>query len=107
MKSLYGHFSKVCWILLALVVPALAQDGGAVASSSGMIALGAGLAIGIGTIGPGQGLGNGVGKAMEAIGRNPEAEPKVKNNMIVGLAFIEALSIYALVIAFILSGNVG
>jgi len=107
MKSLSGHFSKVCWILLALVVPALAQDGGATASASGMIALGAGLAIGIGTIGPGQGLGNGVGKAMEAIGRNPEAEPKVKNNMIVGLAFIEALSIYALVIAFILSGNVG
>ena len=82
MKSLTGHFSKVCWILLALVVPALAQDGGATASASGMIALGAGLAIGIGTIGPGQGLGNGVGKAMEAIGRNPEAEPKIKNNML-------------------------
>lgn len=106
MKSLSGHFSKVCWILLALVVPALAQDGQA-ASPAGMIALGAGLAISIGTLGPGLGLGNGVGKAMEAIGRNPEAEPKVKNNMIVGLAFIEALSIYALVIAFILSGNVG
>ncbi|MFA5508596.1 MAG: ATP synthase F0 subunit C [Vulcanimicrobiota bacterium] len=92
--------------MLVLVLPALAQDGAA-ASSSGMIALGAGLAISIGTLGPGLGLGNGVGKAMEAIGRNPEAEPKVKNNMIVGLAFIEALSIYALVIAFILSGNVG
>ena len=43
---------------------------------------------------------------MEAIGRNPEAEPKIKNNMIVGLAFIEALSIYALVIAFILGSKV-
>ena len=106
MKSLFGHFSKVCWILLALVVPALAQDGAVVVSPAGMIAIGAGLAISIGTIGPGLGLGNGVGKAMEAIGRNPEAEPKVKNNMIVGLAFIEALSIYALVIAFILSGKV-
>lgn len=107
MKSLNGHFSKVCWILLALVAPALAQDGvAAVTSPAGMIALGAGLAIAIGTLGPGLGLGNGVGKAMEAIGRNPEAEPKIKNNMIVGLAFIEALSIYALVIAFILSGKV-
>lgn len=106
MKSLSGHFSKVCWILLALVVPALAQDGVTMLDPDGMIALGAGLAIAIGTIGPGFGLGNGVGKAMEAIGRNPEAEPKVKNNMIVGLAFIEALSIYALVIAFILSGKV-
>ena len=105
MKSLNGHFSKVCWILLALVVPALAQDGGA-NPSAGMIAFGAAFAIAIGTIGPGFGLGNGLGKAMEAIGRNPEAEPKIKNNMIVGLAFIEALSIYALVIAFILSGKV-
>ena len=107
MKSLYGHFSKVCWILLALVVPALAQEGGAAMSADGLIAIGAGLAISVGTIGPGLGLGNGVGKAMEAIGRNPEAEPKIKNNMIVGLAFIEALSIYALVIAFILRGNIG
>lgn len=106
MKSLFGRFSKVCWILLALVVPALAQDGGnAVMSPAGMIALGAGLAISIGTLGPGLALGNAVGKAMEAIGRNPEAEPKIKNNMIVGLAFIEALSIYALVIAFILSNS--
>ena len=105
MKSLKGHFSKVCWILLALMVPAFAQDGGA-SSSAGMIAFGAAFAIAIGTIGPGLGLGNGLGKAMEAIGRNPEAEPKIKNNMIVGLAFIEALSIYALVIAFILGGKV-
>jgi F-type H+-transporting ATPase subunit c len=43
-----------------------------------------------------------VGKAMEAIGRNPEAEPKIKNNMIVGLAFTEALAIYALLIALLL-----
>lgn len=104
MKSLTGHFSKVCWILLALVAPALAQDGGAVVADTGlsMAYLGAGLAIAIGTLGPGLALGNGVGKAMEAIGRNPEAEPKIKTNMIVGLAFIEALSIYALVIAFLL-----
>jgi F-type H+-transporting ATPase subunit c len=66
--------------------------------------LGAGLAIGLGTIGPGIGLGSGVGKAMEAIGRNPEAAGTVRNVMLIGLAFIEALSIYALVIAFILSG---
>lgn len=67
--------------------------------------LAAGLAIGIGTLGPGIGLGTGVGKAMEAIGRNPEAQPKIQGSMILGLAFIEALSIYALVIAFILSGK--
>lgn len=92
-------FFRVCWFLLALVAPAMAQDAGV---AVGFAWFGAGLAIAIGTIGPGLALGNGVGKAMEAIGRNPEAEPKIKNNMIVGLAFIEALSIYALLIALLL-----
>lgn len=73
--------------------------------NQGLAALAAGLAIAIGTLGPGFGLGNAVGKAMEAIGRNPEAQPKIQGSMILGLAFIEALSIYALVIAFILSGK--
>lgn len=91
----------VALMLLALISPAFAQGAG---PGVALAWLGAGLAIGLGTIGPGVGLGTGVGKAMEAIGRNPEAEPKIKNNMLVGLAFIEALSIYALVIAFILSG---
>lgn len=73
--------------------------------NAGLAWLAAGLAIAIGTLGPGFGLGNAVGKAMEAIGRNPEAQPKIQGSMILGLAFIEALSIYALVIAFILSGK--
>ena len=51
----------------------------------------------------GLGLGLVGMKAMEAIGRNPEAEPKIKNNLIVGLAFTEALSIYALLIALVLA----
>lgn len=104
MKSLFGRFSRVCWILLALVAPAMAQEAATVANHGavGWAWVGAGLAIGIGTFGPGLGLGNGVGKAMEAIGRNPEAEPKIKNNMIVGLAFTEALAIYALLIALLL-----
>lgn len=75
-------------------------------TNSAFIAIAAALAIGLGTIGPGIGLGNGVGSAMEAIGRNPEAQPKIQGSMLLGLAFIEALSIYALVIAFILSGKV-
>ena len=105
MKNLSVQFTKVCFFLLALGLPVLAQDNTGGPEDTfwkGMAMLGAGLAIAIGTIGPGLGLGNGVGKAMEAIGRNPEAEPKIKNNMIVGLAFIEALSIYALLIALLL-----
>ena len=108
MKSLKGRFSTVCWILMAMMVPAVAQDPAAAAaaaewSAKGWAWFGAAFAIAVGTIGPGLALGNGVGKAMEAIGRNPEAEPKIKNNMIVGLAFTEALSIYALLIALVLA----
>ena len=61
-----------------------------------------GLVMGFGMIGPGIGIGFLVGKALEAIGRNPEAINKIKTNMILGLAFTEAIAIYALVFALIL-----
>jgi F-type H+-transporting ATPase subunit c len=64
--------------------------------------LGAALAIGLGAIGPGIGIGLLAGKAMEAIGRNPEAAGTIQTNMILGLAFAEAIGIYALVVALIL-----
>ncbi|HUX86598.1 MAG TPA: ATP synthase F0 subunit C [Chloroflexota bacterium] len=64
--------------------------------------LAAGLAIGLGAFGPGIAIGLLVGRAMEAIGRNPEAEPAIRLNMILGLAFAEAIAIYALVVALIL-----
>ena len=64
--------------------------------------LGAALAIGLGAIGPGIGIGLLSGKAMEAIGRNPEAAGTIQTNMILGLAFAEAIGIYALVVALIL-----
>ena len=58
--------------------------------------------MGVGTIGPGIGIGLIFAKAMEAIGRNPDAAGKIQTNMILGAAFAEALAIYALVIALIL-----
>lgn len=61
----------------------------------------AGLAIGIGAIGPGLGIGLIGMKAVEAIGRNPEAQSKILPVMLLGMAFAEAIAIYALVIAFI------
>ncbi len=64
--------------------------------------LAAGLAIGIGAIGPGIGIGIIGGKAVEALGRNPEAESSVRTMMILAIAFAEAVAIYALVIALIL-----
>jgi len=59
------------------------------------------LAVGLGVIGPGVGIGIIVGKALEAIGRNPEAQGKVQATMFIGIAFTEALAIFALVIGFI------
>ncbi|MCX6797752.1 MAG: ATP synthase F0 subunit C [Candidatus Falkowbacteria bacterium] len=58
------------------------------------------LAIGIGAIGPGLGIGLIGAKAMEAIGRNPEAVGKILVPMLLIAAFAEAIAIYALVIAF-------
>lgn len=58
------------------------------------------LAIGIGSIGPALGIGFIGGKAMEAIGRNPEAASKILVPMLLAAAFAEAVAIYALVIAF-------
>jgi F-type H+-transporting ATPase subunit c len=60
------------------------------------------LAIGLGALGPGIGLGLIAGRAVEAIGRNPEAANKIQTNMILGLAFAEAVAIYALVVALII-----
>ena len=67
--------------------------------------LAAGLAIGLGALGPGIGVGMGVAKAMEAIGRNPEASGTLFLPMIIGLAFAEAIAIYSLIIAFLLFGR--
>jgi len=64
--------------------------------------LAAGLAIGLGTIGPGIGIGIGFSRAMEAIGRNPEASGTLFVPYILGLALTEAMAIYALIIGLVL-----
>ncbi len=60
------------------------------------------LVVGLGVIGPGIGIGIIVSKALEAIGRNPDAMGKIQTTMFLGIAFTEALAIFALVIGFIL-----
>jgi F-type H+-transporting ATPase subunit c len=69
--------------------------------------LAAGLAIALGSFGPGIGIGLLAGRAMEAIGRNPEAAGAIQTNMILALAFAEAIAIYALVMAIILTFAAG
>lgn len=70
--------------------------------AEGMKALATALAIGLGALGPGIGIGIIGGKGLEAIGRNPEVEGKVRTMMILGIAFAESVAIYALVIALII-----
>jgi len=60
------------------------------------------LAIGIGVIAPALAIGNIAGKAMEALGRNPEAEKVIRPSMILAMAFAEAIAIYVLVVVLII-----
>ncbi|MCB9819303.1 ATP synthase F0 subunit C [Candidatus Nomurabacteria bacterium] len=67
-----------------------------------MKALAMAIAAGVGVLGPGIGIGMLVSKALEAIGRNPEAAGKIQATMFIGIAFVEALAIFALVVAFVI-----
>jgi F-type H+-transporting ATPase subunit c len=63
----------------------------------------AALAIGLGALGPGLGIGLAVRGAMEALGRNPEAEGAIRLTMIIGAALAEAVAIYAFVVAIVIA----
>ncbi len=70
--------------------------------SDAMKAVAMALAAGVGVLGPGIGIGMLVARALEAIGRNPEASGKIQATMFIGIAFVEALAIFALVVAFVI-----
>ncbi len=99
-------------LLLAAIPPVIeavrvvAQTGEASTSfnitDDGIKFIGAGLAMGLGSFGPAIAIGNLVGRALDALGRNPEAQPVIQTNMILGLAFAEAIGIYALVTAIMI-----
>jgi F-type H+-transporting ATPase subunit c len=73
--------------------------GGGIAEASGLAAA---LAIGLGALGPGLGIGLAVRGAMDAIGRNPEAEGGIRTTLIIGAALAEAIAIYALLVAILI-----
>ena len=77
------------------------------ASNFGLIALGAGLGIGLAALGGGIGQGRAAAGALEGIARNPGAAGQIRGPMILGLALIESLVIYALIIALLLVLKVG
>lgn len=65
-------------------------------------AIGAGLCMGIGAIGPGIGEGNAVGKALEGMARQPEVAGNLRSTMIMGCAIAETTGIYSLLISFLI-----
>jgi F-type H+-transporting ATPase subunit c len=71
-------------------------------TDTGLRLIAAALAIGLGTIGPGIGIGVLVNAALNAMGRNPEASGQLQINMFIGIAFTEALGIFALVFALLI-----
>ena len=83
-----------------------AAGGGDGGWSHGLIALAAGLGLGLAAFGAALGQGRATAAAMESIGRNPNSADRIFTPLIVGLALMEALALYALVIAFFLQGKI-
>jgi F-type H+-transporting ATPase subunit c len=86
--------------LLIAAEDALAAD--AVSTGDGLTAMGAGLAYGFAAIGPALGIGNLVGKSVEAMARQPEAAGMVRTTMFLGIAFTEALALIGFVVFILL-----
>jgi F-type H+-transporting ATPase subunit c len=86
--------------LLMAADEALAAD--AVSTGDGLTAMGAGLAYGFAAIGPALGIGNLVGKSVEAMARQPEAAGMVRTTMFLGIAFTEALALIGFVVFILL-----
>lgn len=89
--------------------PAFAAEASAAADmglKGGLIALGAGIGMGLAAFGVGLGQGRATAAAMESIGRNPNSADRLFTTFILGLALMEALALYTLVIALILQGKI-
>ena len=89
-------------MMLSFATAAFAADGDAAAAGLGLLAIGTAVGIGLAAAGCGIGQGLAVKAACEGTARNPEASGKISQSLILGLAFIESLCIYALLIDLIL-----
>ena len=102
-------FSVIMILVVGLMLLATAAFAGEAATHDagkfaffGTVAAASAIGIGIAALGTGIGMGLGIGRAVEGIARNPEASGKIMTTMIVGLALIESLAIYTLVVVLIL-----
>jgi F-type H+-transporting ATPase subunit c len=107
MKKKVLALTSMAWTML-VASTAFAQDGAASNQFTANIglAVGAGLAIGLAAFGGSLGQGRAAAAALEGIARNPNASGKIFVPMILGLALIESLVIYAMIIAFMLQGKI-
>ncbi len=107
MKKLLRVLSLIV-AQFGIVSLAMAEEAVNATSSdqSGLIALGAAIAMGLGTLGGALAQGKAASAALEGIARNPGAQSKVQTPMILGLALIESLVLLSFVIAFLLVGKV-
>jgi len=109
MTSRRRHYAAAMLTGLAILLVAPAAFAGAeenAADNIWGIALGAGLAIGIAALGGALAQGRAAAAALDGIARNPGASGKIFTPMILGLALIESLVIYALIIAIMLQGKI-
>ena len=102
MKATILKTLPVMVALMMISTPAFAQGGADATAWQGYAAIGAGLAVGLAAFGGGIGQGRAAGSALEGIARNPQASDKIFTPMIIGLALIESLVIYGLLIGLIL-----
>ena len=99
-KTLKIVLSSMAMFLVANV--AFAQESAKAGGSAWAIFLGAGLAIGIAALGCGIGMGRAIDGALNGVSRNPSVAPRIMTMMILGLALIESLAIYSLVVSILL-----
>ena len=101
-----GSIFVMAALACLMASPALAEEAAGGGAQRGLVALAAGLGLGIAALGAALGQGRATAAAMESIGRNPNSADRIFTPLIVGLALMEALALYALVIAFTLGGKV-
>jgi len=89
-------------LLMSMLIPALALAAEREASEQGIMYLGASLAIGLAAFGAGIGMGYLLKGTQEGIARNPTAGGRLQTTMFIGLAFLETLALYALLVAIII-----
>jgi F-type H+-transporting ATPase subunit c len=101
------HTFLISLLLCLIASPVFGADGAEAAGAArGLIGLGAGVGMGLAAFGVGLGQGRATAAAMESIGRNPNSADRLFTTFILGLALMEALALYTLVIAILLNGKI-